>query len=944
MIRNGIVSFVVSLGLFQQTFANPMSAAVSTQKKLLIDIKNNQQSNIGSYAQTDASNCQCSNNGDLNVNNPNATFLSPISGNSTDPSGCCTYTNCVFVITAPQGYQVKVFSMMKFSNDNNASLTIRNGNGNGGFILGKLDINNTHGTFFSLVNAVTVTFSTHNIASSCDNNSTYLVFAELIQLPISPPASHLLSSSEPFLLIEHEDLSSSNQYLTVVAEPGKQVNLYLFGSLSNLNQAYIIIIDGTDIKGKLIAEISQLSSSTNGPLYAISSVSGSLTVLLKEETSSDSADLNFLFTQMDNDDSSAVNVNISNLGNGADSCPAVLITSLSPNPGMQMTVNSLQGSMVLYGGIDYQPSSNNEIISFFSMNDVISPMKVAGRIFLILIDPGSMINLNFETDYYLQVQKTTGESGGKGLMMSDNFPYSNTKEISNRYSFSGSGTDYYDLSVNVLHYDLGTAGNLTIKSTLSDSNFSKTLNNNGSNITMHFCANSFEVDYYSNGLGQQGFVLRYDVGSHWTSSPTTTSPPRFTIWISVAGGLLLFLILIAIFGFLWYRRRKQFITHLAQEHNSVGYGNRVELGEMYTDKGEVTKRYQYIDQPGTSHNERRSTRDAWEVSSDKLKIFNHEKLGSGAFCVVFKGKLEGEAPICKIQPSVVTQCFKNCEVAVKKLPEYADESSKNDFVQEIDFMKRIGYHLHLVNILGCITDPQLDPCLIIEYCCHGDLLKYVRNRRLEIVEPMVDDEKALRFKDLLSFAWQISDGMDFLSSKGCIHRDIAARNILVDENKVAKIGDFGLCRLMDTATYTTRGGRLPIKWMALESLQDYQYTTKSDVWSFGVLLYELFSLGAVPYSWVQPADMVDYLRSGKRLEKPEHCADNVYSIMQECWKDKPDERPFFSDLKMEFSTLLSCATEEYGYLDIGQPSDGQYRVVRKFGRHPLPYNCSRTLF
>uniref|UniRef100_A0A914VPK7 Protein kinase domain-containing protein n=1 Tax=Plectus sambesii TaxID=2011161 RepID=A0A914VPK7_9BILA len=115
------------------------------------------------------------------------------------------------------------------------------------------------------------------------------------------------------------------------------------------------------------------------------------------------------------------------------------------------------------------------------------------------------------------------------------------------------------------------------------------------------------------------------------------------------------------------------------------------------------------------------------------------KIGSGAFCVVFKGKLEGRAPICKIQPSVATQCFENCEVAVKKLPEYADESAKNDFVQEIDFMKRIGYHSHLVSILGCITDPQLDPCLIIEYCCNGDLLKYVRNRRLA-----TEDEEFMR--------------------------------------------------------------------------------------------------------------------------------------------------------------------------------------------------------
>uniref|UniRef100_A0A914VBH8 Protein kinase domain-containing protein n=1 Tax=Plectus sambesii TaxID=2011161 RepID=A0A914VBH8_9BILA len=389
--------------------------------------------------------------------------------------------------------------------------------------------------------------------------------------------------------------------------------------------------------------------------------------------------------------------------------------------------------------------------------------------------------------------------------------------------------------------------------------------------------------------------------------------------------------IIAIFGFCWYWRRKQIIAHLALVHSSAHLSSHVELAKVYTDKGDATKRNQYTDQPGTTHNET-CTRDAWEVSSDQLKIFNNEKLGSGAFCFVFKGKLVGKAPICKIQPSVATQCFENCEVAVKKLPEYAGDLAKDDFVQEIDFMKRIGYHPHLISILGCITDHQLDPCLIIEYCCNGDLLKYVRNRRLETGHeeimrtyyPVTVDEMALRFKDLLSFAWQISDGMDYLSARGCIHRDVAARNVLVNEMKVAKIGDFGLCRLMDTATYTTRGGRLPIKWMALESLQDYQYTTKSDVWSFGVLLYELFSLGDVPYSLIQPTDMIDYLRSGKRLEKPEHCADHVYSIMQDCWKEKPDERPFFSDLKMELGTLLSYATKEYGYLDMRKPSGGNY--------------------
>uniref|UniRef100_A0A914VUW2 Protein kinase domain-containing protein n=1 Tax=Plectus sambesii TaxID=2011161 RepID=A0A914VUW2_9BILA len=632
-------------------------------------------------------------------------------------------------------------------------------------------------------------------------------------------------------------------------------------------------------------------------------------------------------------DNPAVNVQINNHAAGTASCPVVLFTFTSSYSGIQMIVNSLQGSMVLYGGVDYRPSSNNDIISFSSMNDVITPMDVAGRVFLLLPGPGSVINLSFQQVAYELPIHAYGGSNAKGLMMAENFPYPNTKTIIDTFSFTGSGNNSYKYSIIVLRYDLNTNGTLTIKSTSSASNFSRILNGTGSNATMQFFANSFGVDYNSNGVGQKGFVLRYDVDSSSTSPPTATKPSTgYIIWLSVFGGLLLIIVLIAIVLFLWYRRRKQIIAHLAQMNSSAAsYGNHVALAEMHTDKGDMTKRNQFFGQPGTSHNETR-TRDAWEISNDQLKIFDHEKLGSGAFCVVFKGKLEGKAPICKIQASVATQCFENCEVAVKKLPEYADGLAKNDFLQEIDFMKRIGYHSHLVSILGCITDPQLDSCLIIEYCCNGDLLKYVRNRRLETEDeefmrtyyPIADNDKALRFKDLLSFAWQISDGMDFLNSKDCIHRDVAARNILVDENKVAKIGDFGLCRLLDSTIYTTRGGRLPIKWMAPESLQEYEYTTKSDIWSFGVLLYELFSLGAVPYALIQPMDMIDYLRSGKRLDKPEHCADNVYSIMQECWNDKPDERPFFSDLKMKLGTLLSYATEEYGYLDTGRPRGGQY--------------------
>uniref|UniRef100_A0A914UJ95 Protein kinase domain-containing protein n=1 Tax=Plectus sambesii TaxID=2011161 RepID=A0A914UJ95_9BILA len=925
--------------------AEPMFSAVSSQNKLTIVVKNVNSSNTEFNAQIDTFDCNCPPSLIiLNEKSTCTTFDSP--GYSTN-SGYCNNLNCTSIISAPLGYQVNVIVLfINFRNGSSDSLILINGNGTNGYVLGKIVYNSdlTNNYFISAANVMTITFKTDNITSDSylnDGKWRYHATATLEKLPV--PTNYSLSSDQPFLLINSKNLSLPNYYWTVTAETGKQVHLYLSGDTEDLLGATILVVDGIDVDGKVIAQVTQLSTSSNGPLHTTSSSGESLTILLDSATDFQLSDTNLIFTQLKNDPpecgtselafltsvrSPAVNVNISNHGNGTTSCSTVLI--IDPQnlryPAMQMNVSSLQGGMVLYGGLDYRPSSNNQIIAFSSMNDVISPLQVAGVAFLILLNPGSAVNLNFEACNYSLFSESDikGGLGAKGLMMSKNFPNPNTETNSDIYSFSGIGNYSYEYFINVLHYDLGTTGSLAIKSSPSDSILSRTLNNNGGNISMHFCAPGFEVNYKLNGGGAKGFVLRYDVGSNWTCSPTTTKPSTvFIIGISMAGGLLLVIALIAIFCFLWYRRQKKIITHLAQEHNSVGRSNHIELAEMHTNNGDMANRNQYIDQPGTINNET-CTRDAWEVASGQLIINDHEKLGSGAFCVVFKGRLEGKAPVCKIQPGVVTQCFENCEVAVKKLPEYADSSAKEDFVQEIDFMKRIGYHPHLISILGCIIGPHLDSCLIIEYCCNGDLLKYIRKRRLEIVEPVVDEETALRFKDLLSFAWQISDAMDFLSSKGYIHRDVAARNVLVNERKVAKIGDFGLCRLMDSTTYTTRGGRLPIKWMALESLQDYEYTTKSDVWSFGVLLYELFSLGAAPYSWLQPVDMIAYLRSGKRLDKPEHCADNVYSIMQECWKDKPDERPFFSDLKMEFSTLLSCATEEYGYLDIRQPSDGQY--------------------
>ena len=149
--------------------------------------------------------------------------------------------------------------------------------------------------------------------------------------------------------------------------------------------------------------------------------------------------------------------------------------------------------------------------------------------------------------------------------------------------------------------------------------------------------------------------------------------------------------------------------------------------------------------------------------------------------------------------------------------------------------------------------------------------------------------------------------MEYLASKKCVHRDLAARNVLVCENNVLKIADFGLARNIQGDYYRkTTDGRLPIKWMAIESLAGQMYISQSDVWSYGIVLWELMTLGRSPYHGINAYDLQRLLESGYRMKMPANCSPQVYQIMQECWAADPNSRPTFSQLVHEFDRLLGC--------------------------------------
>uniref|UniRef100_A0A8C7GH23 Vascular endothelial growth factor receptor 3 n=1 Tax=Oncorhynchus kisutch TaxID=8019 RepID=A0A8C7GH23_ONCKI len=165
----------------------------------------------------------------------------------------------------------------------------------------------------------------------------------------------------------------------------------------------------------------------------------------------------------------------------------------------------------------------------------------------------------------------------------------------------------------------------------------------------------------------------------------------------------------------------------------------------------------------------------------------------------------------------------------------------------------------------------------------------------------------LTIEDLICYSFQVARGMEFLASRKCIHRDLAARNILLSENNVVKICDFGLARdIYKDPDYVRKGSaRLPLKWMAPESIFDKVYTSQSDVWSFGVLLWEIFSLGASPYPGVQiDEDFCKRLKDGTRMRAPETASPEIYGIMLACWQGEPRERPPFQALVDILGDLL----------------------------------------
>jgi len=216
-------------------------------------------------------------------------------------------------------------------------------------------------------------------------------------------------------------------------------------------------------------------------------------------------------------------------------------------------------------------------------------------------------------------------------------------------------------------------------------------------------------------------------------------------------------------------------------------------------------------------------------------------------------------------------------VALKKLGEKGTLSS---FLSEVDMLASLN-HPNIVRLLGTYTDDDNgDQFLVTEYCKQGSLLNTLQTRPLSLLQ-------------LLKVASESAKGMVYLESNKVLHRDLAARNILMDDIEHIKIGDFGLSRTAE-AEYLNATDKIPIRWSAPELFQRKPYTTKSDVWSFGVVLWEIFSRGQQPYSWLSATEVGRFVCGGKRLPKLDTIPDPIWELINKCWESEPSNRPSFS--------------------------------------------------
>uniref|UniRef100_UPI0037E86494 tyrosine-protein kinase FRK n=1 Tax=Semicossyphus pulcher TaxID=241346 RepID=UPI0037E86494 len=318
-------------------------------------------------------------------------------------------------------------------------------------------------------------------------------------------------------------------------------------------------------------------------------------------------------------------------------------------------------------------------------------------------------------------------------------------------------------------------------------------------------------------------------------------------------------------------RSFQTLKELVEHYSEQADGLCVRLGEPCL-KMEAPQTH------GLSYN----TVDQWEIDRKSIKLLR--KLGAGQFGEVFEGLWNDTTA-----------------VAVKTLK--SGTMDPEDFLREAQIMKRLR-HAKLIQLYAVCT--MEEPIYIItELMKNGSLLEYLQK----------DKGATLRLSDQIEMAAQVASGMAFLELQNYIHRDLAARNVLVGENNICKVADFGLARVFmkenENVYEAKEGSKFPVKWTAPEAIHDNKFTIKSDVWSFGILLHEILTFGQMPYLTMTNYQVVQKVTQGYRMQCPPSCPKVLYDIMSDCWKENENDRPTFETLQWKLEDFFDLDVASY---------------------------------